>query len=288
MSITVSQRNEVLRHLGYPIMGSPQTQSAGPPYTATFGQAGGMLGFRYFEFYALLVYRLNNLAIEEEVALFGPGSTFFSGFYTAAKAQINIVVPVSATPGDTITAQINGAAASYTLIAGDTAATISVGLELSINAQPVISPFVVSLAVANKAIITARTPGFMANSLALQTFVQGSSLTASTTIGDGVTTTSVLNGGSDPPGPVFYDPSQQLTMPYFGYMPIIRFWESQIPLASAGMKILKADVFHQRQDELAARVGGYQLWCKRLAQWAGVPYRGAGSFDGAGPRHRES
>lgn len=291
MSLTVAQRNEVLRHLGYPIMGSPQVQSAGPPYTATFGQSGGLLGFRYFEFYALLVYRLNNLSQEEEVALLGPGSAFFPNFFTRAQAQINVTV-TTAVAGDSVTAQINGASASYVLIGGDTSATVAQGLEAAINAQPVISSAVLAQEVAGKCIVTARTPGFAANSLAISAFTQGvagaSSVSTTVTLSDGTTPTPVLSGGQDPPGPVFYDPSQPVSMPYFGYLPIVRYWESQVPLAASGMNILKADVFSQRQDELAARTGGYVTWCKRVAQWAGVPYRGAGSFDGGGPRRRVS
>ena len=277
MALTTAQRVEVGRHLGYPMIGGPAVTSGGPPYTSTFGQAGGLLGFRYFEFYPLLLFRLANMSTNEEVSIVGSSSSFFGSFYTAANASVTITAAAPAS-GDNVTVQINGQPSSYTFAVSDTQATIAAGLASSINTNTALAGLVIAQNAGAAVAINARVIGARANSLSIASYVQGVSATVAVTYASAPTNT--LQGGQDPPGPVWIDPSEQITQPYYGYLPIIRFWETQLTNSASGMDTIKADVFSQRQDELAARYGGYLTWCKRLAQFISVPYMGAGNYMG--------
>lgn len=285
MALTTGQRVEIGRHLKYPMIGAPAVTSGGPPYTSTFGQAGGLLGFRYFEFYPLLLFRLANMSQNEEVSIVGSQSPFFGQFYTAASAIVTITAPTPVS-GDGITVQINGQPAQTTFTGIDTQTTIASKVANAINANASLSAVVIAQANGAVVTVTALAIGGRANSLSITAFVQGTSATVAVTSGG--LPTNTLQGGQDPPGPVWVDPADFVVQPYFGYLPIIRYWESQLSNAASGMDTVQAAVFHQRQDEFAARMGGYETWCKRLAQFISVPYAGAGRFDGSGPSRRIS
>jgi len=278
--VTTDQESEIRRHMGYPLIGSPSNVSAGPPYTNTMGQAGGLLGFRFFEFYPLLQYRIRNISTDEDVQILGAQSAFFSLYQGFAQAQISLTggPPVA---GDFVTAQINGVASTYTFIAADTLNLVATGLAAAINTQPTLSPVVVALPQGPNVIIQARAFGPEANALTIRAF-SSQSVTVSTVQVGTSTTTTALTGGKRVPGPLWLDPSSLVAQPIYGYLPIIQYCESQITNSASGMDTVKADVFHQRQTELAAREGLYRLWCKKLAQFFGVPYRGAGAYDGDG------
>ena len=277
MALTTAQRVEIGRHLGYPLIGAPAVTSGGPPYTSTFGQAGGLLGYRYFEFYPLLLFRLANMSTNEEVSIVGSQSSFFGSFYTAASSIVTIT---AATPvaGDSVTVQINGQPATYTFANADTATLIATGVASAINANGNLASVVIAQNAGPVVIVTARVIGSRANSLSIAAFVQG--VSASVAVTFATASTNTLQGGQDPPGPVWIDPAEQVAQPYYGYLPIIRFWETQLTNSASGMDTIRAAVFEQRQDELAARYGGYLTWCKRLAQFMAVPYMGAGNFMG--------
>jgi hypothetical protein len=276
---------EIRRHLKYPLVGSPISSNGNQAYSGTMGQAGGLIGFRYFEYMPLLEYRMNNISQEEEVALLGSQSSYFSTFWVAGSSRVTVTA-ASPVVGDQPTVQVNGQALTYTVNVADTAALVATGIANSINANSSVALVVIAQASANVVTITSRTLGALANTLTIVGF--GSPSVALAVTNASAVAAVTLQGGQDPPGPVWLDTAQTVSQPYFGYVPIIRYWESQLTNAASGMDTIKADVFTQRQDELAARSGGYQFWCKRLAQFFAIPYGGAGTYDQTGSRKRVS
>lgn len=57
MAFTEQQKIDIRRHCGYPVFGN--RNSASPP----------ALGYRYYSWYMILEYRMNNLAVEEETTV---------------------------------------------------------------------------------------------------------------------------------------------------------------------------------------------------------------------------
>jgi len=285
MAIPDYLKVEVRRHLRYPLVGSPISSNGNQSYSGTMGQGGGLIGFRYFEYMPLLEYRMNNISQPEDVALLGAQSAYFNAFWTPASAKITVTAATPVT-GETPSIQINGQTTSYTVAAADTAAIVAAGLANALNANTSLTSTVIAQPTANAFTLTSKSLGALANTLTCIGFGTASVAIAVTNAATAPSVT--LQGGQDPPGPVWLDTSQSVVQPYFGYIPIIRYWESQLTNAAGGMDTVKADVFEQRQDELAARHGGYTLWCKRLAQFFAIPYGGAGTYDGSTPRQRIS
>lgn len=278
MAISNALNVEIRRHLKYPLVGSPTNGMV----TGTTGQAGGIIGFRYFEYMPLLEYRIRNISAEEEVALLGSQSQFFNAYWTAATAKITVTgTPVA---GETPTVQINGQSSAYTTAVGDTATVVASQLAQALNVIPQLSPYIIAQSQAAVIALSSRSLGSQANTLTVLGFSTPSVTLAVTNAA--MVAAVTMQGGQDPPGPVWLDPSQTISQPLFGYIPIIRYWESQITNAASGMDTLRADVFTQRQDELAARSGGYTMWCRRLAQYFAIPYGGAGIYDGSQPGRR--
>src|ERR1700751_4112508 len=67
MAITLAAKSSIRRHLNYPVIGLPLISTGG----GTLGS--GAAGFRWFQAWGFLEYRLNNLNPDEEARLLGSG-----------------------------------------------------------------------------------------------------------------------------------------------------------------------------------------------------------------------
>lgn len=81
-----------------------------------------------------------------------------------------------------------------------------------------------------------------------------------------------ITGGTDPLAPTdpsFTDPTSGKVLQ--GYLPICNWLEGQIGLATDNYDIDKAGDYSARKNETSLRVGLYDWWCQRLAQFMLVP-----------------
>lgn len=252
MPLTLAQKSSVRRHLEYPVAGLFTTTTAGGTL------ASGNAGYRYFESWGQLEFRLNNLAPDEEARLTG----YAYGGIALVGPNPNIGDTVSVTlSGGTLSAPVT---VSYAAVQGDTALSMIANLAgaCSLNTALqsakflILAPFgtgpyamnattipISEMAITNPVafIIAAAGTGRMAP----QITANGVLLSPSTTL-DGVTTIN-------------------------GYLPILDGLENAHASASQNLDTQRADVWYARSNETGQRLALYKQWQQKLAQYLSIP-----------------
>ncbi len=253
--LTASQKSDVRRHLKYPVAGLLRISPAG----GTLAQ--GAVGYRFFENYGFLEYKMNNLNPDEEarltglaygaVALTGPQpntadqlSVTFSGGPLGSPVTVTVSAPPNNPPGNdarltlinTLTAAVNSNTALQTanIIALSPYGTGS----FSQNAVAV--PEVGFICPVNFTLTTSGT-GLVAPQLT----ATGVQLNPATSL-DGVNT-------------------------IYGYIPILNGLEGAYASTSQNLDTIKADVWKGRGNEAGQRRSLYENWVQLLSDFLGTP-----------------
>jgi len=253
--LTAAQKSDVRRHLGYPVAGLLRISPAG----GTLAQ--GAVGYRFFQAYGFLEYKMNNLNPDEEarltglaygaVALTGPqpntGDTLtatFSGGPLGSPVSVIVTAPLNNPPdNDARITLINALTAAVNRNATLQAANI-LGLSpygtgpFSQNAVAV--PEVGFICPVNFTLTCSGT-----GTVAPQLTATGVQLNPNTSL-DGVTT-------------------------IWGYIPILNGLENAYASTSQNLDTIKADVWKGRSNEAGQRRSLYENWRQMLSDFLGTP-----------------
>lgn len=253
MPLVDAQKMQVRRHLKYPVIGL-MTQSPGG---ASLGNAAP--GYRYFQAYGLLEWRMNNLQPSEEAALLG-----------LAVGGVAIVGPQPAA-GDTVTVTITGSNLAPQVLTtppfdpvgqdGRLVFCQQIAGAMSQNSILVGAGFVgyTPYGTGPFAAIAVPVPevGFQApapftisasgtGALAPQISTQGILVPPSTSLDGGATT-------------------------IYGFINILNGLEFAHAASSDNLDTSKADVWTARSNELALRASLYEQWVGMLSNFMGIP-----------------
>jgi len=270
-----AQKVHVRRHLGYPVIGNPLVSPSGGH---TLGS--GFIGYRYFQAYGLLEYRLNWLQPIEEAILTGLtygavtistpvlGRTFSAGLDVAITVQTGASYTASVTSED-----------------GDD--IYSIGVKLA-NAFLGHTEFV-------------RDGFFSASPLTTGTFSEAAKPPSIVQPFPGVQITGqeefTLTVSPNPPiyltphpgSGAFQSPRATIgDVEHRGFIPILDALQGAIASSSDNLDTEKADVWTARKDEVQVRNFLYNTWRRELSEFLAVPLweEGGSGGRGIGVSHR--
>ena len=254
MSVTDAQKVQVRRHMGYPVIGLMNMSPAG----GALGNAAA--GYRFFQAYGLLEWRLNNLQVSEEAALVG-----------SCAGGVSLVGPQPAV-GDTVSVTLSGGgiASPQTLTTPPFSLSGSDGrLVFCQNIAGLVSSNSVLRAAGVYAATPYGTGPFAQTAVPVpEVGFVGPAPFAVAASGTGSTAPQVLSQG------VFVPPSASLdggNTTVYGYIPILNGLESAYTGASDNLDTAQADVWKSRSNELGLRMSLYQTWQGMLSDFLGVP-----------------
>lgn len=276
--LTEPQKTEIRRHLGYPEPATALNAPAGPPYQPTFGQAGPHIGDRFTPSWYDLEYRLGDLPETGEVSVLGAEAVAFPNYLTPANAFINVAATTggAATQVSELPLQVGTESTCVSIAIGDTNATIALNIVAAIACLESAPTVVVSIATGAKVLVESRSPGARYNTFALRAWGNSDVALTVTDTSSSPKPTMTLRGGTTPPGPKFTDPDAMPQLVLYGHLPLIRFWEEQIPESAEGMDIRQAGKFIQEGHEFLKRRAAYISACRDMAQTLAVFYFGSG------------
>ena len=281
MPLTPKMKSDVRRHLGYPVAGLARVSPFG------VGFASGFIGYRFFEVYGLLEYRMVNMAPEEEARLMGlaygsiilqgipqPGDMVsFSVSQLPTMPQQNFSYTVQ--PTDNLIRISQGMAnqilQNVTMLNNQFQATSPLGIgDFSQNTPQLANPNN-----ANSGLLFG-TPGFAVTNE--QPFLvsnlnivhaPGSSLGAFIEIsGQLLEPVSTVDPTTTPPTTLN------------GYIPILNYLEGAVPAATQNLDTWQADVWYARKTELKERVALYNYFRRKMADFMGVPLNASAAGSG--------
>jgi hypothetical protein len=269
MPLSLSQKSNVRRHLGYPLIGLPRISPAGGTLAA-----GTTSSYRYFQAYGMLEFRLNNLNMDEESRLLG---SYYGG--------LSVIGPTPGV-GDTLVVTFSGGnlvspvVITVTVTAPMIIPTPPNPVYVNSNAGLGIVMTLAQLVLQNTALQAAKITGFAPYSTG--SFANAAiplpevaftspvpfSLSVSTT---GLVAAQIIMDGSTPLSPSLPTMPGLTTAPIFGYMPILDYLESAYGGATQNLDTSKADVWSARMTELPERMSQYMIWREKLSEFLAIP-----------------
>lgn len=264
MAITVTQQAEILRFLGYPVVGVPQNVAN------VTGAATLHNFFRIWEPYEWLLTRFNALTQDEEVQALGIEHSAFGSYLVPASLSATIVgnTPVV---GSELQFQINGSLETYVVQTGDNPTKIAAAVAALVALDANVNGLLIANPEGPAMLLYARTPGSSGNGVPVQAFSSDPSMTVQ--IGTGTAAQVVygaMAGGTDPPGPRFIP--QNSTSTVYGYIPILRILEADLIGVRGSLQTDKVDVLTFRKTELSEREALMNWFKRELADRINVPY----------------
>lgn len=254
--LTDGQKVQVRRHLGYPVMGLYQVSPAG----GTLGQAAA--GYRFFQSFSFLEYKMNNLMPSEEASLLG-----------YAVGSVALIGP-QPNPDDTLFVTVSGGGLSSPVTV-ETIAPVSPPLNQDMR---LVMCNGIAGALAQNAALAALgfrsytpfgTGPYSQQAIPIPevSIAAPAEFTLSVQINAGSPLAPQVgsNGQFQPP----YAALDGVTTIY-GYMPILNGLEAAHAGASQDLDTSRADVWYARSDEVAQRTGLYRMWQMRLSDYLGV------------------
>lgn len=261
--ITDTQKTEIRRILGFPMIGAPLN------FSNVMGSATLGSYYRIWEHYEWMETRMNALLQDEEVQIFGAEHSQF-GTYLIPATLTATIVGGSPVVGAEVQFQVNGSLETYIVQSGDTAAKIAAALAAAIALDATVNSLLVANPEGASIVLTARTPGSAGNGIAIQAFSSDASVKIQ--LGSGTAQQVVYGataGGADPPGPRF-TPQGQTTIVY-GYIPIIRILEADLTSGRRSLTTSKVDVLEFRPTELLEREKLMDWWKREMATGLNLP-----------------
>jgi hypothetical protein len=255
MAVTDAQKVQIRRHMGYPVMGLMQFSPGG----ASLGTASS--GYRFFQAYGLMEWRLNNLQVSEEAALVGSCAAGIAlvGVQPTVGQTASVVFAGGGIVGGPITITTPAFATSGTdgrLVLCQQLASL-VSLNVTLQAAGIYAatpygtgPFAQNAVPLPEVGFVGPTPFTISatstGALAPVVTSQGVNVAPSTTLDGGITT-------------------------IYGYLNILNGLESAYAGASDNLDTSKADVWTARSNELGLRTSLYINWRAMLSDFLGVP-----------------
>lgn len=255
--LTELQKSKIRRHLKYPVAGLYRTSPAG----GTLGQ--GAVGYRFFEAYGFLEYKMNNLQPVEEAQITG----LAYGGVALVGPQPNV--------GDSITVTItlgNGTVVNLTATTPAQSPPGNTDMRLvlcnAIAAASALSP--VLQAAGMVSLSPYGTGPFSQNAVAVPEV--SFSAAAPFAISGTAAGTSGLTPQITAPG-TFIDPSTSLdgSTTIWGFVPILDGLLNAYGTSSQNLDTIQADVWRGRGNEAGSRRSLYENWVQMLSDFMAVP-----------------
>ncbi len=260
MALTSESKVSVRRHLCYPVIGLITTSPAGGAL------ASGFIGYRFFQTYGRLEFKMNNLDPVEESILLGN-----------AIGAVALIGP-QPNAGDTVSVTLsNGNIASPQTITATAPAPVN-----GVDARLTLCNLLASAAQLNPVLqaagILAVTPfgtgpySQQAIPVPQVAFESPVSFTI-TSSGSGALYPQITSHGTQlpPVASLASAASPNISTPVYGYLPILDVLEGAYAAASGNLDTIQADVWKGRSNELGQRYSLYRMWQGRLADFLGVP-----------------
>jgi hypothetical protein len=265
--LTIAQKEEVRRHLFFPVIGLPiMSPSSG------ITLASGAAGYRFFDAYGFLEWKMNNLAPSEEARLAGMayGAVIINAIPAPAfqSAGQQLYVPA-------------GATATITLSGGPLVSPVIMITTAPVNQTPL--QFAAAIAATGGLNATLQAAGFFCipaygggsfaeNFIPLPeaAFVNAQTFTitaTSTLIGISVTSA----GGLLTPSVTIPDPITALATTYNGYVPILNLLEAAFLSTTQNQDTSRADVWKWNPREMEDREKLYKKWQRATGLFMGLP-----------------
>lgn len=262
MTLWLWEQASVVRHLGYPVQGLNQNAPAGG--SLAYGNAG----YRFFESYGPLLYRLTQLAPNEESRLTGAayGAVGFTG-----------LDPV---PGDQVSITISGGNIPGTLTKSVTVPSFAPGLP----------PWSLLTVSANLASQFASDPAFnSAGFIAIADYGAGPYTQAARpnpmvsfrspmgvnnfalSVGSTGLTSGQIVAPPNPLSPFISFRRTGQNNCIFGFLPILDYLEGAYGGATIDLGIMQANNVTMRMDELEQRDNLYEKYRQKLSAWLKIP-----------------
>jgi len=267
MALTFSDKSDIRRHLKYPLAGSLRDSASG------MSVAMGSAGYRFFQAYGFLEYRMNNLMPDEEARTLGQAYGAV-GFYGPGG---NV--------GDTVTLTISGGGL-----------TTPVVLTITLT-QTILTNLQVSAAVAQAAAqnIILQASNFRVDApygagpysqnavdipqVAIVNYVTPFTLTLSTT---GAIAAQILTNGS------FLSPNMIMdSQTVYGYLPILNYLEGTWSGSNQNFDTSKAAVWTWNARESRDRKMLYEQWVLHFSRFIDIPVN-TNRQQSVAPQGRES
>ena len=255
MPLTDAQKAQVRRHLKFPVIGLMSNSPAG----GSLGNAAP--GYRFFQAYGLLEYRMNNLQPSEEAILLGlaVGGVAFVG------PQPNVGDTVSVTfSGGGLISPVTVTTPPYAMVGQDGRLVLcqQIAAAVSLNTTLTSAGFVAYTPYGTGPFAQQAIPVPEVGIQCPQTYTISAS-TTSLVMGPQITSQGVLV----PPSTSLDGGNTVL----WGYLPILNGLEYYYATASDNLDTLKADVWTARSSELANRKALYEHWVAMLSDFTGIP-----------------
>lgn len=252
-----SQKVQVRRHLGYPVMGLYKISPAG----GTLGSAAA--GYRFFQSFSFLEYKMNNMMPSEEASLLG----YAVGSLALVGPQPNI--------GDTLSLTITGGGLSSPVTVSTTAPAVSgnpmtdMRLVMCNGIAGQIAQNASLQALGFRGYTPFGTGPFSQNAIPIPEV--SIAAPAEFTLAASVNTGSPLAPQIGDTG-TFVPPYASLdgVTTIYGFIPILNGLEAAHAGASQDLDTSRADVWFARSDEIAQRTSLYRMWQMRMSDFLGV------------------
>lgn len=267
MPLTVSQKMTIRRHLKFPVAGNITGAGQSPTGGTT---ANGFVGYRWFQAYGALEFKMNNLAPVEEAAILGVyyGAAAFVGPQPNPGDQVSLtltfgpaatptVITVSATvPAAPLPAYPNATLQLIQSLVSAIASTPALTAAGFVSLAPYgTGPFNQNAVPVPELSITAPIPFTITGA------GTGTTIPQITANGEQLGPSASLDGGCNT---------------LFGYLSILNGLESAYFGASDNLDTNKADVWTRNANEVGARRSLYENTVQLFGDFMGLaPYRDA-------------
>lgn len=257
MALTLENKTAIRRHLKYPVIGLIRT---GSPAYGTL--ASGFAGYRYFQAYGALEYKMNNLNPDEEARLLGQALAGLAVLGNQPAVGDAVAVTLSGSPiasPQTLTATYPSNPPS-----GDGRLWLVNQLAYLANSNVVLQ------AAGVQGVAPYGTGPFAESAVPLPevAFTAPATFSISTaSSGSGQCSGSITASGQLLPPSTSLDGVSTI----YGYLPIADGLENNWLTASQNLDTIQADVWKGRLNEAGARRSLYEQWVQQLGDFLGVP-----------------
>jgi hypothetical protein len=256
MALSIAQKSAIRRHLAYPVIGLIRQGPGGASL------ASGFSGYRYFQAYGALEYKMNNLNPDEEARLLGNGmggvafvgnppnpgdsvSVVLSGGPIPSPQTLTAVFPTPAPGGQD--GRLWFANELAVLALGNSVLT---GIGMTAVAPYGTGPFAQAAVPLPEVAFTC----------------PGASFSLSTSFSGACAATVTATGALLPPST-----SLDGVTTIYGYLPILDGLENSWLTASQNMDTKKADVWESRVNEAGMRRSLYEQYKQQMGDFLGIP-----------------
>lgn len=256
MALTILQKSDIRRHLGYPVIGLLRTSAIG----GTLGSPS--VGYRYHDAYGFLEYRMNNLNPDEEARITGQ-----------SVGAVMLVGP-QPNPGDTLSVTFSGGPLGSPVVVTATAPATINNVDARITMMNLLAAQVATNTTLQGTGFYAATPYGTGPLAGTASPVAELAITCGQ-----VFTMAVAGTGAMAPQissvPALPAPYAQLNgtrgVTTYGYVPNLNALESAYLSTSQNLDTAAADVWRGRMNELGQRRSLYEVWIDSLVDFLGVP-----------------